>query len=82
MHFFAGENHDVVKIRGPKEDVDKCHKYLMKTVKELNESNQMMEVPIYKQFHKFVIGKSGANIRKVNKFVLPSMLMFFCMLSK
>jgi ribosomal protein S3 len=25
----------------------------------------VIEVPIYKQFHKFVIGKGGANIRKV-----------------
>lgn len=62
---FTGEKRDVVKIRGPKEDVDKCHKHLMKIVKELNESSYVSEVPIYKQFHKFVIGKGGANIRKV-----------------
>ncbi|PNF18399.1 Vigilin [Cryptotermes secundus] len=60
-----GENRDVVKIRGPKEDVDKCYKHLMKIVKELNESSYETEVPIYKQFHKFVIGKGGANIRKI-----------------
>jgi len=60
-----GEKRDVVKIRGPKEDVDKCHKHLMKIVKELNESSYVIEVPIYKQFHKFVIGKGGANIRKI-----------------
>jgi hypothetical protein len=80
VHFFAGENRDVVKIRGPKEDVDKCHKYLMKIVKELNESNYVIEVPIYKQFHKFVIGKGGANIRKVSVSVLSSVLMFVCIL--
>lgn len=55
-----------MKIRGPKEDVDKCHKHLMKLVKELNESNHVLEVPIFKQFHKFVIGKGGVNIRKVS----------------
>ena len=60
-----GEKGDIVKIRGPKEDVDKCHKYLMKLVKELNENNYVLEVPIFKQFHKFVIGKGGVNIRKV-----------------
>lgn len=66
-YFFlsSGEKGDIVKIRGPKEDVDKCHKHLMKLVKELNESNHVLEVPIFKQFHKFVIGKGGANIRKV-----------------
>lgn len=63
---FPGEKGDIVKIRGPKEDVDKCHKHLMKLVKELNESNHVLEVPIFKQFHKFVIGKGGVNIRKVS----------------
>lgn len=37
----------------------------MKLVKELNESSYQIEVPIYKQFHKFIIGKGGANIRKI-----------------
>lgn len=55
----------MVKIRGPKEDVDKCHKHLMKLVKELNESSYQVELPIFKQFHKFIIGKAGANIRKI-----------------
>lgn len=62
-----GEKGDIVKIRGPKEDVDKCHKHLMKLVKELNESNHVLEVPIFKQFHKFVIGKGGVNIRKIRE---------------
>ncbi|XP_012215357.1 vigilin [Linepithema humile] len=62
-----GDKGDIVKIRGPKEDVDKCHKYLMKLVKELNESNYVLEVPIFKQFHKFVIGKGGVNIRKIRE---------------
>lgn len=66
MFYFPGEKGDIVKIRGPKEDVDKCHKHLMKLVKELNESNHVLEVPIFKQFHKFVIGKGGVNIRKVS----------------
>lgn len=66
-----------MKIRGPKEDVDKCYKHLKKTVKELNESCYMIEVPIYKQFHKFVIGKGGANIRKVNM-SWPLALVFLC----
>lgn len=59
------ENTDIVKLRGPKEDVDKCHKDLLKLVKEIQESSHMIEVPIFKQFHKFVIGKGGANIKKI-----------------
>ncbi|XP_005174824.1 vigilin [Musca domestica] len=59
------ENTDIVKLRGPKEEVDKCHKDLMKLVKEIQESSHFEEVPIFKQFHKFIIGKGGANIKKI-----------------
>ncbi|CAO1311381.1 unnamed protein product [Diamesa hyperborea] len=59
------EKSDIVKIRGPKDDVEKCHKHLMKLVLELKESSFMLEVPIFKQFHKFIIGKGGANIKKI-----------------
>ncbi|XP_049542273.1 vigilin [Anopheles darlingi] len=64
---FPGPNDksDIVKIRGPKEDVDRCHKYLAQYVKELQKSSFMMEVPIFKQFHKYIIGKGGANIKKI-----------------
>lgn len=59
------DNNDIVKLRGPKEEVDKCHKDLMKLVKEIQESSHVIEVPIFKQFHKFVIGKGGVNIKKI-----------------
>ncbi|XP_061400572.1 vigilin [Musca vetustissima] len=59
------ENTDIVKLRGPKEEVDKCHKDLLKLVKEIQESSHFEEVPIFKQFHKFIIGKGGANIKKI-----------------
>lgn len=60
-----GDKRDVVKIRGAKEDVDKCYRHMQKLVKELGESSHVLEVPIYKQFHKYIIGKGGANIRKI-----------------
>lgn len=59
------EKSDIVKVRGPKDDVEKAHKYLIKYVKELQESAHVLEVPIFKQFHKFIIGKGGANIKKI-----------------
>jgi transcription antitermination factor NusA-like protein len=65
------EKSDVVKIRGPKDDVDKCYKHLIKLVKELQESNFVMEVPIFKRFHKFIIGKGNLlcfSKKKNNKF--------------
>ncbi|KAK6618489.1 hypothetical protein RUM43_013682 [Polyplax serrata] len=66
-----------VVLRGPKEEVEKCSQHLSKIVQELTEENTMLEVPILKQFHKFVIGKGGANIKKIRdetqtKIELPS----------
>lgn len=63
----ANEKKDVVKVRGPKEDVDKCCKYLKNFVKQLAENRYVLEVPIYKQYHKLVIGKGGVNIRKIKE---------------
>lgn len=60
-----GDKSDIVKLRGPKADVDNCGKYFTKIVKDLLESSYQVKVPIYKQFHKFVIGKGGANIRRI-----------------
>lgn len=61
----SSEKNDVVKLRGPKDDVDKCHKELMKNVKNAQELAFVMEVPIFKKFHKFIIGKGGVNIKKI-----------------
>lgn len=60
-----GSKSDIVKLRGPKEDVDKCAKYFSKVTKDLLECGHQTKVPIFKQFHKFVIGKGGANIRRI-----------------
>ncbi|CAG0880927.1 unnamed protein product, partial [Darwinula stevensoni] len=58
---------EIVKIRGPKDDVDACYSHLRKVCREMEDSSFQVEVQIYKQFHKFVIGKGGANIRKIRE---------------
>lgn len=60
-----GEKSDVVKIRGPKDMVDLCYKHLQKMVKDMQASGYQERVSIYKQHHKFIIGKGGVNIRKI-----------------
>merc|ERR1712079_662150 len=60
-----GSKSDIVKLRGPREDVDKCSRHFNKLTKELLESGYQTKVPIFKQFHKFVISKGGANIRRI-----------------
>ena len=60
-----GSKSDIVKLCGPKEDVDKCVKYFSKLTQELLECDHQTKVPILKQFHEFVIGKGGENIRRI-----------------
>ncbi len=61
----VGSKSDIVKLRGPKDDVEKCARALNKTIRELQESSHQEKIPIFKQFHKFIIGKGGATIRKI-----------------
>ncbi|XP_056664590.1 vigilin isoform X2 [Monodelphis domestica] len=58
---------DIVQLRGPKNEVEKCTKYMQKMVAELVENSYSISVPIFKQFHKNIIGKGGANIKKIRE---------------
>ncbi len=44
----SSEKSDVVKIRGPKQDVDATYKYLQKLYKELLESSYSVKVLLMK----------------------------------
>uniref|UniRef100_A0A8D3E9F1 Vigilin n=1 Tax=Scophthalmus maximus TaxID=52904 RepID=A0A8D3E9F1_SCOMX len=59
---------DIVQLRGPKNEVEKCAKFLQKIIADLVRSNSFsLSVPIFKQFHKNIIGKGGANIKKIRE---------------
>uniref|UniRef100_A0A2K5N640 Vigilin n=1 Tax=Cercocebus atys TaxID=9531 RepID=A0A2K5N640_CERAT len=58
---------DIVQLRGPKNEVEKCTKYMQKMVADLVENSYSISVPIFKQFHKNIIGKGGANIKKTRR---------------
>jgi len=62
-----GVKSDIVKLRGPKDDVDLCAKTMTKMYKDLLESNFQLKLPIFKQFHKFIIGKGGATIKLIRQ---------------
>ncbi|RZF47323.1 hypothetical protein LSTR_LSTR012609 [Laodelphax striatellus] len=55
------EKSDVVRLRGPKAEVDKCCRHL----RALVDARYTLDVPVFKQYHKLVIGKGGANIKKI-----------------
>lgn len=61
------EKSEIVTIRGNKVDVENCFKYLQKTTKEMQENNYQDEIHIFKQFHRMLIGKQGAFIRKIRE---------------
>lgn len=58
---------DIVTLRGPKDDVDKCYEYMKKITADLVASSYKIGVPIFKKFHGNVIGRSGANIKKIKE---------------
>merc|ERR1719365_529040 len=60
-----GVKSDIVKLRGPKKDVDECTRQFNRIVRDMQESSFQVKVPIFKQFHKYIIGKGGANIRRI-----------------
>ncbi|KAG5276195.1 hypothetical protein AALO_G00129070 [Alosa alosa] len=58
---------DIVQLRGPRTEVEKCTKFMQKMVAEMVENSFSVSVPIFKQFHKNIIGKGGANIKKIRE---------------
>ncbi|CAF0851685.1 unnamed protein product [Didymodactylos carnosus] len=52
-----------VQLRGNKDDVEKCTRYLQQKVKDMYSLD--MSVP--KKFHRIIIGKGGANIQKIRE---------------
>ncbi|XP_031707463.1 vigilin [Anarrhichthys ocellatus] len=58
---------DTVQLRGPKNEVEKCGKFLQKIIADLIENSFSLSVPIFKQFHKNIIGKGGTNIKKIRE---------------
>lgn len=57
--------HIQVSIRGPKDDVEKAKAQLLELSNEKQLSSYSAEVRAKVQHHKFLIGKNGANIKKV-----------------
>merc|ERR1719462_847549 len=63
----TGAKSDVVTLRGPKDDVDKCYEYLKKLTAELVASSYRLGIPIIKRFHGNIIGRNGANIKRIKE---------------
>jgi rRNA processing protein Krr1/Pno1 len=47
--------------------VDACEKYIKTEIKRIKESSFVLEVPLFTQFIKFIIGKSGATLTQIKE---------------
>jgi len=63
----SSKQSDVVSLRGPKEDLDKCYKHLQHLAQEMSASSHKAEVHIFKEVIRNVIGKGGAKIRQIRE---------------
>jgi CO dehydrogenase/acetyl-CoA synthase alpha subunit len=62
---FPKDKSDTVVIRGPADDVAKARHMLNELVAELAETSHTDTVSIPSAMHRHIIGRSGANIKKV-----------------
>uniref|UniRef100_A0AAY4ARQ1 Vigilin n=1 Tax=Denticeps clupeoides TaxID=299321 RepID=A0AAY4ARQ1_9TELE len=66
IHFPAeGSGSDKVTIRGPAGEVEKARKQLLQLAEEKQVNNFTAELQAKPEYHKFLIGRGGANIRRV-----------------
>jgi predicted PilT family ATPase len=66
---FPGPNvqSDIVTITGDKHDVDACSTYIKALVMQLAVDNYRLEVSVFKQFHRNVIGTKGAVVNGIKE---------------
>ena len=60
---------DEVKLHGPRPDVEKAKAMLLECVDEQSVNHQSFEIRCKPGYHRFLIGRGGANIRKVSFFL-------------
>uniref|UniRef100_A0A7N6AM64 Vigilin n=1 Tax=Anabas testudineus TaxID=64144 RepID=A0A7N6AM64_ANATE len=66
IHFPSeGSGSDKVTIRGPAGEVEKAKKQLLQLAEEKQVNNFTAELQAKPEYHKFLIGRGGANIRRV-----------------
>ncbi|XP_065122762.2 high density lipoprotein binding protein a isoform X3 [Paramisgurnus dabryanus] len=66
IHFpTEGSGIDAVSIRGPADEVEKAKKQLLSLAEEKQTKSHTAELRAKPEYHKFLIGKGGGNIRKV-----------------
>jgi len=53
---------DKIILRGPREEIEKAKKELVKLAKEKNEISYSEDVPAKLEYHRFLVGRNGNNV--------------------
>jgi hypothetical protein len=52
-------------VRGDKKDVDAAEKHIKKLLKQFEEEGFQLEVQVFKEFVRQIIGRQGAKLRQI-----------------
>ncbi|CAN7986811.1 unnamed protein product [Ixodes pacificus] len=63
----AGARSDKVLIRGPREDVEACHRHLAQTCRDLQASSHRVDLVLFKQFLRHLTGKGRPTLRRIQQ---------------
>lgn len=63
----AGARSDKVLIRGPREDVEACHRHLAQTCRDLQASSHRVDLVLFKQFLRHLAGKGRPTLRRIQQ---------------
>ncbi|XP_064459574.1 vigilin-like [Ornithodoros turicata] len=61
------EDDDKIRIEGPVEDIDVVKAALEENVKELQSKMDCVEIQVNPQYHRHIIGRSGANVNRLKQ---------------
>lgn len=58
---------NLVKMNGPRHEIEKAKEMFKQEIDEINELYKIRDMNVEARFHRFIIGKSGANINKIRE---------------
>lgn len=58
---------DKITLKGPREEIEKAKKELLKLAKEKNEISYSEDVPAKLEYHRFLVGKKGNNVNTLRE---------------
>eukprot|EP00052_Salpingoeca_macrocollata_P020441 m.171711 g.171711 ORF g.171711 m.171711 type:complete len:1287 (-) comp21268_c0_seq2:260-4120(-) len=61
----ASSESEIVQLRGDRKEVDAAEIHIKKLLRKFEEEKYQIEVPIFRKYHGNIIGRQGANIKKI-----------------